>query len=301
MAAALLGHSDASPIRAKANSVLRATALPTLGIGVFLALWQLMAINIETSLGAFPGPSEVLDQIENLAEEHVRTREKAEAFYERQDKRNAKLLERDPNASIKVRSYTGKPTFLNQVITSLYTVAFGFVIASLIAVPLGIVCGIHESIYKAVNPIIQVFKPISPLAWLPLVTMVISAVYVADDQFPDVLTVKFATVLPSFVIRGFLPEAFLVVARAALGFCAGLLALFVLLHVLIHDVGAPLVIPRIRCLDDVLEPGLAWPVEALGLTIHSVLEVVCYIAGPWQVGSVLVLTAAGVATEKTRL
>ena len=181
MAAALLGHSDASPIRAKANSVLRATALPTLGIGVFLALWQLMAINIETSLGAFPGPSEVLDQIENLAEEHVRTREKAEAFYERQDKRNAKLLERDPNASIKVRSYTGKPTFLNQVITSLYTVAFGFVIASLIAVPLGIVCGIHESIYKAVNPIIQVFKPISPLAWLPLVTMVISAVYVADD------------------------------------------------------------------------------------------------------------------------
>ena len=126
------------------------------------------------------------------------------------------------------------------------------------------------------------------------------AVYVADDHFPDVLTVKFAPV-PSFVIRVFSPEAFLVVARAALGFCAGLLTLFVLYHVPIHDVGAPLVIPRIRRLEDGLEPGLAWKVEALGLTSHNVLQLVGYKAGPWQAGSVLVLTAAGVATEKTRL
>ncbi|MGD2084090.1 MAG: ABC transporter permease subunit, partial [Chromatiales bacterium] len=38
-----------------------------------------------------------------------------------------------------------------------------------------------RTVYSAVNPFIQVFKPVSPLAWLPLVTMVVSAVYVTDD------------------------------------------------------------------------------------------------------------------------
>jgi len=53
----------------------------------------------------------------------------------------------------------------------------------LIAVPLGIMCGLSKSAYAAINPLIQLFKPISPLAWLPLVTMVVSAVYVSDDPF----------------------------------------------------------------------------------------------------------------------
>ena len=38
-----------------------------------------------------------------------------------------------------------------------------------------------EKVYQSVNPIIQTFKPVSPLAWLPLVTMVVSALYVTDD------------------------------------------------------------------------------------------------------------------------
>jgi nitrate/nitrite transport system permease protein len=57
------------------------------------------------------------------------------------------------------------------------------VIATLIAVPLGIVIGMSQTLYQAFNPIIQLFKPVSPLAWLPLVTMVVSAVYVSDDPW----------------------------------------------------------------------------------------------------------------------
>ncbi|MGB2421705.1 MAG: ABC transporter permease, partial [Porticoccaceae bacterium] len=72
-------------------------------------------------------------------------------------------------------------TFADQIGTSLLTVAFGFMIATLVAVPLGIICGLSESIYRCVNPIIQTFKPVSPLAWLPLVTMVVSALYVTDE------------------------------------------------------------------------------------------------------------------------
>ncbi len=51
----------------------------------------------------------------------------------------------------------------------------------MIAIPLGIVIGLSANLYSAFNPVIQIFKPVSPLAWLPLVTMVVSAVYVSDD------------------------------------------------------------------------------------------------------------------------
>jgi nitrate/nitrite transport system permease protein len=64
-------------------------------------------------------------------------------------------------------------------------VAFGFVIGSIIAIPIGIMCGMSPTLYRAFNPIIQVFRPVSPLAWLPLVTMVVSAVYVTQDPMFD--------------------------------------------------------------------------------------------------------------------
>ena len=57
----------------------------------------------------------------------------------------------------------------------------GFLVASILAVPIGIFCGLSKSAYTAINPLIQLFKPVSPLAWLPLVTMVVSAVYVSQD------------------------------------------------------------------------------------------------------------------------
>ena len=163
------------------NNALRVSGLPIIGIAVFLLLWQMAANAIDTSLGKFPGPVEVKEQVINLYHEHVRERDKASAFYERQEVRNAEKLEKDPSAKIKWRNYTGKPTFIDQIFTSLYTVSFGFVIATLIAIPLGIVCGLSDSVYRAINPIIQIFKPVSPLAWLPLVTMVVSALYTSDD------------------------------------------------------------------------------------------------------------------------
>ncbi len=154
-----------------------------LGVGVFLVVWHLVAERIDTSLGKFPGPVQVWEQSRSLYNEHLEQRAKADAFYERQEKRNADKLAKNPDAKIKWRSYTGKPTFLDQIFTSLYTVMFGFLLASLIAIPLGILCGLSERVYAAVNPIIQVFKPVSPLAWLPLVTMVVSALYVSEDPF----------------------------------------------------------------------------------------------------------------------
>jgi len=162
---------------------LELATLPVMGIVFFLVSWHLVASNIETSLGKFPGPTQVWEQSGALYDEHLQQRDKADAFYERQRERNEKKLAKDPNATIKWRDYTGKPTFLDQIYTSIYTVMFGFMVATLIAIPLGIMCGLSDAMYRSVNPIIQVFKPVSPLAWLPLVTMVVSALYVSEDPF----------------------------------------------------------------------------------------------------------------------
>lgn len=163
--------------------IARTLFIPSFGVLVFLGIWHVVAANIVTSLGTFPGPTQVWEQSVALVEEHREQRAKAAAFYERQEVRNAKKLEKDPDATIKWRDYTGKPSYLDQIITSLKTVTFGFILASLVAIPLGVFCGLSDTAYRAINPIIQIFKPVSPLAWLPLVTMVVSALYVTDDPF----------------------------------------------------------------------------------------------------------------------
>lgn len=155
--------------------------MPLIGILLFLAIWNVVAKNIDTSLGQFPGPAQVWEQTFVLIDEHSAQREKAVAFYERQDERNQARVAQDPTYEPRIREFTGAPTFFDQIWTSLYTVMVGFFIASIIAVPVGILCGLSKSAYSAINPLIQIFKPVSPLAWLPLVTMLVSAVYVSDD------------------------------------------------------------------------------------------------------------------------
>ncbi|PPC77669.1 nitrate ABC transporter permease [Pokkaliibacter plantistimulans] len=174
-----------SRARGSVNSWLKrltqALGMPLLGLVVFLFIWQTGAQHIDTSLGKFPGPAQVYTQAQSLLAEHQRERDKEADFYARQEQRNAEKLAKDPQAEVKIREYTGKPTFFDQIGTSLVTVLSGFIIAALIAIPLGICIGLNASLYAALNPLIQLFKPVSPLAWLPLVTMVVSAVYTSAD------------------------------------------------------------------------------------------------------------------------
>ena len=163
------------------NKVTSTLLLPLVGIAIFLALWSISAQSIHTSLGEFPGPNAVVKQFSSLYDEHVTERAKADAFYKRLEKRNAAKLEKNPNDVAKTRTYTGKETFIDQIFTSLVTVTSGFLVAAIIAIPLGIWMGLSLRLNSALNPIIQIFKPVSPLAWLPLVTMVVSALYVSDD------------------------------------------------------------------------------------------------------------------------
>ena len=146
-----------------ARAVFDAAWPPVAGIVGFLVLWALLAPMVKTSLGALPGPGDVWEAFGGLMDENAAARADAAA------------------AIAAGGTYTGPPTFIDQIFTSLETVAMGFVLASLVAVPLGLVAGMSKRFNAAINPLVQVMRPVSPLAWLPIVTMVVSASITSDD------------------------------------------------------------------------------------------------------------------------
>lgn len=155
--------------------------IPIISILLFLLLWDVVASHIQTSLGKVPGPVQVWGQAVALYQEHEAAKAREARFYARQEKRNAEILAKNPQAKVEIYPYTGSPTFFDQIETSIITVMTGFLIASIIAIPIGILCGLSNTIYTALNPIIQTFKPVSPLAWLPIITLIVSAVYVTNN------------------------------------------------------------------------------------------------------------------------
>ena len=181
--------------REQLGALRDALVIPLIGIAMFLFAWAALAPQVQTSLGAIPGPAQVWEQATGLWADHLAEREKESQFYARQDKRNAELVSKGEQDKVKWRSYTGKQTFADQIVTSLKTVGLGFLIATIIAVPLGIASGLSRAFNGALNPLVQLFKPVSPLAWLPIVTMVVSAVYVdVNDAFPKALVISAVTV-----------------------------------------------------------------------------------------------------------
>ncbi|RRQ22578.1 ABC transporter permease [Thiohalobacter thiocyanaticus] len=165
--------------------LVHSLVIPVLALAIFMGLWSVGARQVETSLGVFPGPVAVMQQAGALWEEYQSEQARKADFYQRLetrvDKARAAGMPEERIERMRSRDYTGHPTFISQVVTSLGTVASGFILASIIAIPLGILIGLSNTLYEAFNPIIQLFKPVSPLAWLPLVTMVVSSLYVSQD------------------------------------------------------------------------------------------------------------------------
>lgn len=57
---------------------------------------------------------------------------------------------------------------LKYIVASLFRVAWGFGLAVALGVPLGLLLGWYSRAFQALNPLLQVFRPISPIAWIPL-------------------------------------------------------------------------------------------------------------------------------------
>ncbi|HEX5736984.1 MAG TPA: ABC transporter permease [Hydrogenophaga sp.] len=168
--------------REMGRAFMMSVGVPVMAFALFLALWSVAASRIQTSLGAVPGPVQVAVQAKALIEEHFSEREREAAFYERQIKRNKERLAEDPTYEPRNFQWTGKRTYIDQIITSLYTVFVGFLLATVVAVPLGILAGTSKIVQAAINPMVQIFRPVSPLAWLPIVTLIVSAVYVTTGE-----------------------------------------------------------------------------------------------------------------------
>jgi nitrate/nitrite transport system permease protein len=198
----IMGGDD---LRINGKEIWRLLGVPLLAIILFLGAWGVLAPKVVTSLGAVPGPTQVWEQFVNLNESHDRQRDKQAAFYERQDIRNAKLIEAGKADKVKYRTFTGAPTYYDQIWTSLKTVFFGFLIGTMIAVPLGIAGGLSPLVAAGMNPIIQIFKPVSPLAWLPIVTMVVSATVtsaeplLAKSFLVSAITVTLCSIWPTLI------------------------------------------------------------------------------------------------------
>ncbi|WP_170457449.1 ABC transporter permease [Ruegeria arenilitoris] len=186
----VLGLSWATPVlkaaagdnpRAQMAEIWRLLIVPILSICAFLLLWATLAPKVQTSLGAVPGPAQVWEEMVNLNQDAQAKAAKRAKFEAMVEKRNQKLIEAGRADEVKQVAYTGAPSYYQQIWTSIKTVFFGFLIATVVAVPLGIAAGLSPTANAALNPLIQVFKPVSPLAWLPIVTMIVSAIYVTND------------------------------------------------------------------------------------------------------------------------
>ena len=111
-----------------------------------------------------------------------------------------------PTASLTLKElwwWTTHPFFDNgpndlgigwNLLISLRRVAIGYIAASCVAVPLGILIGISPVARKAFNPFVQLLKPVSPLAWLPLGLYVLR-----DSEQTGVFIIFISSIWPTLI------------------------------------------------------------------------------------------------------
>lgn len=85
-----------------------------------------------------------------------------------------------------------------QLAYSLYRVLTGYLAAALVAIPLGFVIGMSPLMYRALNPFIQVLRPISPLAWMPLALFIIK-----DSERSAIFVIFICSIWPMLINTAF--------------------------------------------------------------------------------------------------
>ncbi len=182
--------------------------LPILSIFLFLLLWQLGANALyntekefkmevartsggeaavktelariesgESSINSLPSPIAVVGAFKTLIADHKVISAKKSAFLEK----TAVMNEKREAQGLAAITYTGRPSFIDQVLTSLKTVFAGFFLALFLAVPLGMILGLSETLRSSFNWLIQIFKPVSPVVWFLLVYMIVKSLTLTYD------------------------------------------------------------------------------------------------------------------------
>lgn len=85
-----------------------------------------------------------------------------------------------------------------QLLYSLKRVLLGYLLAALIAIPVGFLIGMSPLMYKALDPFIQVLKPISPLAWMPLALFILK-----DSEISSIFVIFICSIWPMLINTAF--------------------------------------------------------------------------------------------------
>jgi len=170
----------------RASLVIRAAALSVAILVVFLGLWQLatmgtgpttdmdpeyarlMGLTATTGASAMPGPGAVGAALWT----HL-----SDPFYDNGPN--------DKGLGI-------------QLGYSILRVLLGYLLAVLVAIPLGFMIGMSPLISRAVDPFVQVLKPISPLAWMPLALYTIK-----DSNISAIFVIFICAIWPMLINTAF--------------------------------------------------------------------------------------------------
>lgn len=165
----------------------RALILSLLILAVFLGAWQIATMPRQ-------GTQVVDDEYAKLVGASAATGQKS-TFPGPMDV-GAKLLEHlsDPFYD---RGANDKGIGI-QLAWSVLRVALGFGLAALVAVPLGFLIGMSRLIFQALDPFIQVLKPISPLAWMPLALFTLK-----DSSVSAVFVIFICSIWPMLINTAF--------------------------------------------------------------------------------------------------
>lgn len=67
-----------------------------------------------------------------------------------------------------INQYLGNPRYWDSWVASFQRVIYGFVLAQVLGIPLGLLLGTRDTFHKLVYPVIEILRPIPPLAWVPI-------------------------------------------------------------------------------------------------------------------------------------
>ena len=90
-----------------------------------------------------------------------------------------------------IQELVEKGLLLKYIVASLFRVSWGFMLAVLVGVPLGLILGWFRPAYQALNPMIQILRPISPSAWIP-----VAILWFGIDDTAPVFLIFLASVFP---------------------------------------------------------------------------------------------------------
>ncbi|MFL9829488.1 ABC transporter permease [Flavobacterium sp. ST-87] len=197
-------------VKKNAKDVFKRIFIPLLSVFLFILLWQSFSdylnnveseMKIEKALkdqgpeaakkleeciasgdiscrpNSLPSPIMVVGALGKLWDDHLLLSAKKSDFIQQYAAMNKERLAKG-ETEIK---YTGRPSFVDQIFTSLKTVFAGFLLSIIIAIPMGILLGLSETLRTSFNWIVQIFKPVSPVVWLLLVSMIVKTILANVD------------------------------------------------------------------------------------------------------------------------